>query len=124
VDFNSQVLHFKIRKKVLVREKATLICSLTVVAVVLAGVGYWLIREIPADPRVSSQPKVSGKVDYVPGRKLPWLIFKQGRERKNLHPSRRGEGEKMVRFDYENNGTRFPSHYLPRPEGRHGGQHV
>ena len=40
--------------------------SLAVVAVVLAGIGYWLIKgDSAADPRVSSQPKVSGKVDYA-----------------------------------------------------------
>ena len=38
--------------------------SLAIIAIALGGVGYWIIAEkSSADPRVSSQPKVSGKVD-------------------------------------------------------------
>ena len=68
--------------------------SLAVVAVVLAGVGYWLIKgESAADPRVSSQPKVSGKVDYAGQNNCHDRYSGEGGEWKNLHPSRCGEGE-------------------------------
>ena len=83
--------------------------SLAVVAVVLAGVGYWLIKgDSAADPRVSSQPKVSGKVDYA-GQKIAMTDIQAKVEKGKISiPLDVVKEKKMVRFDYENNGNKIP----------------
>jgi len=83
--------------------------SLAVVAVVLAGVGYWLIRgDSAADPRVSSQPKVSGKVDYA-GQKIAMIDIQAKVEKGKISiPLDVVKDKKMVRFEYENNGNKIP----------------
>jgi hypothetical protein len=83
--------------------------SLAVVAVVLAGVGYWLIKgDSAADPRVSSQPKVSGKVDYA-GQKIAMADIQAKVEKGKISiPLDVVKEKKMVRFDYENNGNKIP----------------
>ena len=83
--------------------------SLAVVAVVLAGVGYWLIKgDSAADPRVSSQPKVSGKVDYA-GQKIAMADIQAKVEKGKISiPLDVVKEKKMVRFEYENNGLRVP----------------
>jgi hypothetical protein len=83
--------------------------SLTVVAVVLAGVGYWLIKgDSAADPRVSSQPKVSGKVDYA-GQKIAMTDIQAKVEKGKISiPLDVVKEKKLVRFEYENNGVKIP----------------
>jgi hypothetical protein len=83
--------------------------SLAIVAVVLAGVGYWLIKgNSAADPRVSSQPKVSGKVDYA-GQKIPMADIQAKVEKGKISiPLDVVKEKKMVRFEYENNGNKIP----------------
>jgi hypothetical protein len=83
--------------------------SLAVVAVILAGVGYWLIKgDSAADPRVSSQPKVSGKVDYA-GQKIAMADIQAKVEKGKISiPLDVVKEKKMVRFDYENNGNKIP----------------
>jgi hypothetical protein len=83
--------------------------SLAVVAVVLAGVGYWLIKgDSAADPRVSSQPKVSGKVDYA-GQKIAMADIQAKVEKGKISiPLDVVKEKKMVRFEYENNGNKIP----------------
>jgi len=83
--------------------------SLAVVAVVLAGVGYWLIKgDSAADPRVSSQPKVSGKVDYA-GQKIVMTDIQAKVEKRKISiPLDVVKEKKMVRFEYENNGNKIP----------------
>jgi len=83
--------------------------SLAVVAVVLAGVGYWLIKgDSAADPRVSSQPKVSGKVDYA-GQKIVMTDIQAKVEKGKISiPLDVLKEKKMVRFEYENNGNKIP----------------
>jgi hypothetical protein len=83
--------------------------SLAVVAVVLAGVGYWLIKgDSAADPRVSSQPKVGGKVDYA-GQKIVMTDIQAKVEKGKISiPLDVVKEKKMVRFEYENNGNKIP----------------
>jgi hypothetical protein len=83
--------------------------SLAVVAVILAGVGYWLIKgDSAADPRVSSQPKVSGKVDYA-GQKIVMTDIQAKVEKGKISiPLDVVKEKKMVRFEYENNGNKIP----------------
>jgi len=83
--------------------------SLAIVAVVLAGVGYWLIKgDSAADPRVSSQPKVSGKVDYA-GQKIAMTDIQAKVEKGKIFiPLDVVKEKKMVRFEYENNGNKIP----------------
>ena len=83
--------------------------SLAVVAVILAGVGYWLIKgDSAADPRVSSQPKVSGKVDYA-GQKIAMTDIQAKVEKGKISiPLDVVKEKKMVRFEYENNGNKIP----------------
>jgi hypothetical protein len=83
--------------------------SLAVVAVVLAGVGYWLIKgDSAAAPGVSSQPKVSGKVDYA-GQKIAMTDIQAKVEKGKISiPLDVVKEKKMVRFEYENNGNKIP----------------
>jgi uncharacterized membrane protein len=83
--------------------------SLAVVAVVLAGVGYWTIKgDSTADPRVSSQPKVSGRVDYA-GQKITMTDIQAKVEKGKISiPLDVVKEKKMVRFEYENNGNKIP----------------
>jgi len=93
--------------------------SLVVVAVVLAGVGYWLIKgDSAADPRVSSQPKVSGNVDYA-GQKIAMTDIQAKVEKGKISiPLDVVKEKKMVRFDYENNGNKIPLLAYVTPSGR------
>ena len=93
--------------------------SLAVVAVVLAGVGYWLIKgDSAADPRVSSQPKVSGKVDYA-GQSIRMADIQAKVENGKISiPLDVLKEKKMVRFEYENNGNKIPLLAYVTPSGR------
>jgi hypothetical protein len=93
--------------------------SLAVVAVVLGGVGYWLIKgDSAADPRVSSQPKVSGKVNYA-GQKIAMTDIQAKAEKGKISiPIDVVKEKKMVRFEYENNGLRVPLLAYVTPSGR------
>jgi uncharacterized protein len=83
--------------------------SLAIFAVVLTGVGYWLIKgDSAADPRVSSQPKVSEKVDYA-GQKIAMTDIQSKVERGKISiPLDVVKEKKMVRFEYEGNGVKVP----------------
>jgi len=91
--------------------------SLAVVAVVLAGVGYWLIKgDSAADPRVSSQPKVSEKVDYA-GQTIRMTDIQAKEENGKISiPLDVVKEKKMVRFEYQ--GNRVPLLAYITPSGR------
>jgi hypothetical protein len=93
--------------------------SLAVVAVVLAGVGYWLIKgDSAADPRVSSQPKVSGRVDYA-GQKISMTDIQAKVEKGKISiPLDVVKEKKMIRFEYGNNGNKIPLLAYVTPSGR------
>jgi hypothetical protein len=83
--------------------------SLTVLAIVLVGVGYWVLAgNTGANPRVSSQPKVSEKVDYV-GQTIRMTDVQAKVENGKISiPLDVVKEKKMVRFEYESNGVKIP----------------
>jgi hypothetical protein len=93
--------------------------SLGVIAVVLAGVGYGLIQgDSAADSRVSSQPKVSGRVDYA-GQRIAMTDIQAKVEKGRISiPLDMVKEKKMVRFEYENNTIRVPLLSYITPSGR------
>jgi uncharacterized membrane protein len=83
--------------------------SLAVIAVILAAVGYWLVKgDTAADPRVSSQPKVIEKVDYSGQTIRMTDIQAKVQNGKISIPLEVVKEKKMVRFEYENNGLKIP----------------
>jgi len=93
--------------------------SLAVFAVVFTGVGYWLIRgDSAADPKVSSQPRVSEKVDYT-GQKIAMTDIQAKVEKGNISiPLDVVKEKKMVRFEYDNNGNKIPLLAYVTPSGK------
>jgi hypothetical protein len=83
--------------------------SFAALAVVLVGVGYWIIEgNTGANPRVSSQPKVSGTFDYT-GQSIRMTDIQAKVEKGKISiPLDVVKEKKMVRFEYENNGLRIP----------------
>ena len=83
--------------------------SLAIIAIALGGVGYWMMREkAVADPRVSSQPKVSEKADYSGQTIRMTDIQAKVQNGKITIPLDLVREKKMVRFDYESNGIKIP----------------
>lgn len=93
--------------------------SLVIVAIVLGGIGYWVIRgKAAADPRVSSQPKVSEKVDYS-GQTVRMTDIQAKVENGKISiPLDVVKEKKMVRFDYDNKGVKIPLLSYITPSGR------
>jgi hypothetical protein len=83
--------------------------SLTALAIILAGVGYWIIaRNTGADPRVLSQPKVSGNFDYT-GQSIRMTDIQAKVEKGKISiPLDAVKEKKMVYFQYEGNGVIIP----------------
>jgi len=91
------------------RKRLWIPISLSVLAIVLIGVGYWIIEgNTGSNPKVSTQPKVSEKVDYA-GQKIPMTDVQAKVEKGKISvPLDVVKEKKMVRFEYENNGLRIP----------------
>ncbi len=83
--------------------------SLAAVAAILVVVGYWVVQgNTGANPKVSSQPKVSGKVDYA-GQSIRMTDIQASVEKGIISiPLEVVKEKKMVRFEYQNNGFRMP----------------
>ena len=83
--------------------------SLAALAMVLVGVGYWIIEgNTGNNPKVSSQPKVSDKVDYS-GQTIRMTDIQAKVEKGKISiPLNVVKEKKMVRFDYQNNGLIIP----------------
>jgi flagellar basal body-associated protein FliL len=83
--------------------------SLAVIAFLLAGVGYWLVMgDTATNPRVSSQPKVSEKVDYS-GQTIRMTDIQAKVEKGKISiPLNVVKEKKMVRLEYESNGIIIP----------------
>ncbi|RPJ10811.1 MAG: DUF2318 domain-containing protein [Deltaproteobacteria bacterium] len=102
------------KEKVLGEKKEKLswrIISIAAAAVfVMAGFAYWLIQRDSAGPdlSVSSQPKVSAKVDYS-GQKVSMtdIVFSMENGRITV-PVETVLEKKIVRFEYDGNGTKVP----------------
>ncbi len=82
---------------------------LAVVAAVLVVAGYWVIQgNTGANPKVSSQPKVSGNLDYT-GQTIRMTDIQAKIEKGKISiPLDVVKEKKMVRFEYENNGVKIP----------------
>ncbi len=93
--------------------------SLAVVAATVIVVGYWVVQgNTGADPKVTSQPKVSGKVDYS-GQSIRMTDVQASVEKGIISiPLQAVKEKKMVRFEYENNGFRLPLLAYLAPSGR------
>jgi len=98
-----KVLGEKKRKHILIP------ISLAVLAMVLVGVGYWIIEgNTGNNPKVSSQPKVSDKVDYS-GQTIRMTDIQAKVEKGKISiPLDVVKEKKMIRFEYQNNGFRMP----------------
>jgi hypothetical protein len=93
--------------------------TLAVIAVVLAGIGYWIIEgNTGTNPKVSSQPKVSGKFDYA-GQTVPMTDISAKVEKGKISvPLDVVMEKRMVRFEHENNGNRIPILAYITPTGK------
>lgn len=82
---------------------------LAIFAIILVVVGYWIITEnTGANPKVSSQPKVSEKVDYA-GQTVRMADIQAKIEKGKISiPLDVVKEKKMVRFEYERNGVIVP----------------
>jgi uncharacterized membrane protein len=83
--------------------------SLAIIAVMLVGIVYWVIEgNTKSNPKLSSQPKVSEKVDYA-GQTIRMTDIQAKVEKGKISiPLDLVKEQKMVRFEYENNGLRIP----------------
>ena len=81
------------------------IVLLIIIAIALGGVAYWLIQgNSGASPKVSSQPKVSGKVDYS-GQTIKMTdVVAKVENGKIMIPVDVVKEKKIVRFEYEGKG--------------------
>ena len=93
--------------------------SLATVAAILVVVGYWVVqRNTGANPKVSSQPTVTGKVDYA-GQSIRMTDVQTTVEKGIISiPLEVVKEKKMVRFEYENNGFRMPLLAYLTPSGK------
>ena len=93
--------------------------SLAVFAMVLTGVGYWIIEgNTRGNPKVSSQPKVESSVNYT-GQTIGMADIQAKVENGKISiPLDALKEKKMVRFEYENNGTKIPLLSYIAPSGR------
>ncbi len=101
------------------RKPYWLLLSLVIVAVLLAGVGYWVMKGNTAtDPRVSSQPKVGEKVDYS-GQTIRMTDIQAKVENGKISiPLNIVKEKKMVRFEYQGDGVNIPLLAYVAPSGR------
>ncbi len=83
--------------------------SLAIIAIALAGVGYWIIQgNTAANPKVSSQPKVDSSVNYT-GQTIRMAdIEAKVQNGKISIPLGVVKEKKMVRFEYRANGVNVP----------------
>ena len=83
--------------------------SLAVLAIVLVGVGYWIIEgESGGNPKVSSQPKVDSNVSYA-GQTIGMADIQAKVENGKISvPLDVVKEKRMVRFEYEGNGIKIP----------------
>jgi len=91
------------------RKSSWIPISLAIIAILLGGIGYWIIQgESAANSEISSQPKVSGKVDYT-GQKIQMADIQAKVEKGKISiPLSEVMEKRMVRFEYESKGTKVP----------------
>ncbi len=95
------------------------IIFLIAIVIALGGISYWLIQgNTGASPKVSSQPKVSGKVDYA-GQTLRMADIQVRVENGNIQiPVHVVKEKKIVRFEYEGKGLKIPLYAYLTMAGR------
>lgn len=82
--------------------------SLGILAGILIAVGYWVIEGNTGSTKVTSQPKVSEKVDYS-GQTVRMTDFQAKMEKGKISiPLKTVEEKKLLRFEYQENGTVIP----------------
>ncbi len=83
--------------------------SLAIVAILLGGIGYWILQGVTtANSEISSQPKVSGKIDYA-GKKIQMTDLQAKVEKGKISiPLSEVMEKRMVRFEYEGKGGKIP----------------
>jgi uncharacterized membrane protein len=82
---------------------------LVIVIVLLTGVAYWLIqRNSGNDSTISSQPRVSGRVDYSGQTVKMTDVQAKVEDGKIVVPVHLLKEKKIVRFEYEGNGLKIP----------------
>jgi uncharacterized protein len=93
--------------------------SLTVIAIAVGGIAYWLVRgDSGANSKFSSQPKVIEKVDYT-GQTIAMTDVSVRVENGKISvPVETVLGKKMVRFEYEGNGIKIPLLSYVTPSGK------
>lgn len=86
-----------------------LLLSLAAVAVVLAGVAYWLLAEkTTANPKMAAQPKALDRVDYT-GQEIQMTDIPARVENGKISiPLDTVKDKKIVRFEYAGNGIKVP----------------
>ncbi|MBM4348358.1 MAG: DUF2318 domain-containing protein [Deltaproteobacteria bacterium] len=95
------------------------IIVLIAIAIALGGFAYWFVQgNSGANPKVSSQPKVGGKVDYSgQGVKMTDVVAKveNGKIKIPVHVVKEN---KFVRFEYEGKGLKIPLYAYLTMAGR------
>lgn len=101
------------------RKRLWIPISLAAIAIVLVGVGYWIIEgNTDTNPKVTSQPKVSGSLDYS-GQSIRMTDIQAKIENGKISiPLDVVKEKKMVRFEYEGNGVKTPLLSYVTPSGR------
>ena len=93
--------------------------SLGILALILVGVGYWVMEgNTGSNPKGSSQPRVSEKVDYA-GQTIRMTDIQAKVEKGKISiPLDVVKEKKMVRFEYQNNASIIPLLAYVAPSGR------
>lgn len=101
------------------RKRLWIPISLAAIAIVLVGVGYWIIEgNTGTNPKVTSQPKVSGNLNYS-GQSIRMTDIQAKIENGKISiPLDMVKEKKMVRFEYEGNGVKTPLLSYVTPSGR------
>ncbi len=85
------------------------IILLIAIVIALGGVAYWLIQgNTGASPKLSSQTKVSGKVDYSGQTVQMTDVQAKVESGKIMIPVDTVKEKKIVRFEYEGKGLKIP----------------
>lgn len=99
------------REKVLGEKKKSpwFFVSLIIIVVALGGVAFWIIQgKTTANPKIASQQKVMGRVDYAGQTVSMTDIVAKVENGKIFIPLNVVKEKKMVRFEYEGNGAKIP----------------
>lgn len=83
--------------------------SLGIIAILLTGIGYWIIQEkVPSNPKIASQQRVMRGVDYTNQTIQMTDIQAKVENGKISIPLDVVKEKKLVRLEYEVNGIKIP----------------